>query len=200
MSMTAKNASHNSIGALILAAGGSKRFGSPKQLVMRDGETLVRRAAKAASAAGARPVMVVLGADAVSVSPELAKLRHVRTVINEHWATGLASSLATGLRSLMEIAGCDGVLVMLADQPMVDASALKKLMAAFDRDHRVVAAAYAGTIGVPAIFGCEHVRELMRLTGDKGAGQWLRSHPDEVTAVSLPEAQVDIDTVTDAER
>ena len=198
--MTAKNSSHNTIGALILAAGGSKRLGSPKQLVMRDGETLVRRAAKAASAAGARPVMVVLGADAAQVSPELAKLRHVRTVINEHWATGLASSLATGLRALMEIAGCDAVLVMLADQPMVDAPALRKLIAAFNREHRIVAAAYAGTVGVPAIFGCEHVRDLMRLTGDRGAGQWLRSHPDKVTTVSLPEAEVDVDTMTDAER
>lgn len=198
--MTTRNTSHHTIGALILAAGGSKRFGSPKQLVIRDGDTLVRRAAKAASAAGSRPVMVVLGAHAAQVSPELAKLRHVRTVINEHWASGLASSLATGLRALMEIAGCDGVLVMLADQPMVDAPALKKLIAAFDPDHRVVAAAYAETVGVPAIFGCEHVEDLMRLTGDKGAGEWLRSHPDKVTTVPLPEAQVDIDTVTDVEK
>jgi CTP:molybdopterin cytidylyltransferase MocA len=44
------------------------------------------------------------------------------------------------------------------------------------------------------------VGELMRLTGDKGAGQWLRSHPDKVTTVPLPEAQVDIDTLTDVER
>jgi molybdenum cofactor cytidylyltransferase len=198
--MTTRHTSHHTIGALILAAGGSKRFGSPKQLVIHDGETLVRRAAKAASAAGARPVVVVLGADAGQVAPELARLRHVRTVINEHWASGLASSLATGLRALMEGAGCDGVLVMLADQPMVDAPALKKLFAAFDPDHRAVAAAYAGTMGVPAIFGCEHVEVLMRLTGDKGAGDWLRSHPDKVTTVPLPEAQVDIDTVTDVER
>jgi molybdenum cofactor cytidylyltransferase len=184
----------------VLAAGGSTRFGSPKQLLIQEGEPLVRRAAKAALEAGATPVMVVLGADAPSVAAELSGLRHVRTVINPHWETGLASSLATGLRALMEIAGCDAVLVTLADQPNVDAAALKKLIAAFDGEHRIVASAYSGIIGVPAIFGCEHVADLMRLEGDSGAGKWLRSQPDKVTTVALPEAEADIDTVEDVER
>lgn len=144
--------------------------------------------------------MVVLGADAPMIAPELSKLRHVRTVINTHWASGLASSLSTGLRALMEIAGCDSVLVMLADQPYVDAAALNKLLAAFDSEHRIVASAYAETIGVPAIFGCEYVKDLMRLKGDSGAGKWLLDHPDEVTSVELPEAEVDIDTEEDLER
>jgi CTP:molybdopterin cytidylyltransferase MocA len=157
----------------------------------------VRRAAKAALDAGARPVMVVLGADAPIVAPELSKLRHVRTVINPHWEMGLASSLASGLRALMELAGCDAVLITLVDQPNVDAAALKKLIGAFDAEHRIVASAYSGTIGVPAIFGCEHVAELMRLEGDRGAGQWLRSNPKNVTTVELPEAEVDIDTEDD---
>jgi len=195
--MTVKNTAYPPIGSVVLAAGGSTRFGSPKQLVIRDGEPLVRRAAKAALDAGAQPVMVVLGADAPIVAPELSKLRHVRTVINTHWESGLASSLSTGLRALMEIAGCDAVLVTLADQPNVDAAALKKLIAAFDSEHRIVASAYSGTIGVPAIFGSEHVADLMRLTGDNGAGQWLRIHPDKVTTVALPEAEVDIDTEED---
>lgn len=160
----------------------------------------MRSAATAALDAGARPVMVVLGAAADVIASELSGLRHVRTVINAHWETGLASSLATGLRALMEIAGCDAVLVMLADQPNVDAPALKKLIAAFDSEHRIVAAAYSGTVGVPAIFSCEHVADLMRLEGDTGAGKWLRSHPDKVTTVELPEAAADIDTIEDLER
>jgi CTP:molybdopterin cytidylyltransferase MocA len=198
--MTPRNPAHPPTGSVVLAAGGSTRFGSTKQLLIHDGERLVRRAAKAALDAGARPVMVVLGADAPIVAPELSKLRHVRTVINPHWETGLASSLATGLRALMEIAGCDAVLVTLADQPNVDAAALKKLIAAFDSEHRIVASAYSGIIGVPAIFGCEHVADLMRIKGDSGAGKWLREHPDKVTTVDLPEAEADIDTVEDLER
>jgi molybdenum cofactor cytidylyltransferase len=188
------------IGTVILAAGNSTRFGSPKQLLVYKGQPLVRAAAKAATAAHTSPVIVVLGANRAQVAAELTRLRGVRTVVNEHWATGLASSLAVGLRTLMEISGCDAVLVMLADQPGVDGAALKKLIAAFDHDHRIVAAGYAETVGVPAIFGCEHIKELMRLTGDKGAGQWLRDHPDQVTTVPLPEAELDIDTAHDAEQ
>jgi molybdenum cofactor cytidylyltransferase len=188
------------IGTVILAAGGSKRFGSPKLLLVHKKQSLVRGAAKAAIAAHTSPVIVVLGAHRVQVAAELTRLRGVRTVVNEHWASGLASSLAAGLRALMEISGCDAVLVMLADQPGVDAAALQKLIAAFDQDHRIVAAGYAGTVGVPAIFGCEHIKELMRLTGDKGAGQWLRGHLDQVTTVPLPEAELDIDTTHDAEQ
>jgi molybdenum cofactor cytidylyltransferase len=188
------------IGTVILAAGASVRFGSPKQLLVHNGQSLVRAAAKAATAARTSPVIVVLGAHKAQVAAELTRLRGVRTVVNEHWATGLASSLAVGLRALMEISGCDAVLIMLADQPGVDAAALKKLIGAFDADHRVVAAGYAGTVGVPAIFGCEHIKELMRITGDKGAGQWLRDHPDQVTTVPLPEAELDIDTSQDAEQ
>ena len=188
------------IGTVILAAGASKRFGSPKQLLVYKGQALVRAAAKAAIAAHTSPVIVVLGAHKAQVAAELTRLRGVRTVVNEHWSTGLASSLAVGLRALMEISGCDAVLIMLADQPGVEAAALKKLIGAFDADHRIVAAGYAGTVGVPAIFGCEHIKELMRITGDKGAGQWLRDHPDQVTTVPLPEAELDIDTSLDAEQ
>jgi len=161
----------------------------------------VRRAAKAALDAGATPVMVVLGADATLVAATLSGLPQVRTVVNEHWATGLASSLATGLRALMEIAGCDAVLVMLADQPLVDAAALKRLLGALDTDHRIVASAYNGTIGVPAVFGCEYVEGLMHLSGDSGAGQWLRGvHSHEVTTVTIPEAGYDLDTAAEVER
>lgn len=188
------------IGTVILAAGASARFGAPKQLLVHKGQSLVRAAAKAATAAHTSPVIVVLGANRAQVAAELTRLRGVRTVVNEHWATGLASSLAVGLRALMEISGCDAVLVMLADQPGVDAAALKKLITAFDADHRIVAASYAGTIGVPAIFGCEHIKELMRISGDKGAGQWLRDRVDQVTSVPLPEAELDIDTMLDAEQ
>jgi CTP:molybdopterin cytidylyltransferase MocA len=188
------------IGTVILAAGASQRFGSPKQLLVHKGQSLVRAAAKAATAAHTSPVIVVLGAHKAQVAAELTRLRGVRTVVNEHWASGLASSLAVGLRALMEISGCDAVLIMLADQPGVDAVALKKMIAAFDADHRIVAAAYADTVGVPAIFGCEHIKELMTITGDKGAGQWLRDHLDRVTTVPLPEAELDIDTSQDAEQ
>jgi molybdenum cofactor cytidylyltransferase len=173
-------------------------LGFPKQLIVHEGEPLVRRIAMAAVEAGADPVVVVLGANAEMIAPALSGLASVTTVTNQEWKTGMASSLATGLRALLEDAPCDGVLVTLADQPFVDAAALTRLVAAFGGERRIVASSYANTIGVPAIFAREHVDALMRLTGDAGAGSWLRSRSSEVTSVPLDAAALDIDTLSDA--
>lgn len=176
-------------------------MGYPKQLVMHEGEPLVRRAAIAAVDAGAAPVIVVLGADAEKISPALAGLPSITTVFNRDWQTGLASSLAAGLRALVESASTtDGILVMLADQPLVDAPALERLLAAFDAEHRIVASEYDQTMGVPVVFGREHVAELMGLAGDSGAGRWLRARAGSVTRVPLQGAAVDIDTPQDVDR
>lgn len=185
---------------MVLAAGASSRLGHPKQLVLHEGEPLVRRAAAAARDAGADPVVVVLGAHAAHVAPALLGLAAVRTVVNEAWATGMASSLAAGLRAVTADEACDGVLVTLADQPLVDATALRGLLAAFGAEHRVVASAYDGTIGVPAVFGREHVAELLALGGDAGAGAWLRRRRHAVATVPLAAASLDVDTPDDEAR
>ena len=188
------------IGALVLAAGASKRLGSPKQLMVHEGVPLVRRAAIAAVDAGANPVVVVLGANASIIEPALRGLASVTIVVNADWANGMASSLAAGLRALGDAVAYDAILVTLADQPFVDAGALKRLIAAFDNEHRLVASAYNGVIGVPAVFAREHVAELMQLEGDSGAGQWLRRRSGEVTAIPLDAGAVDIDTPADETR
>jgi len=171
---------------------------------------LVRRAAKAAADAGAKPVVVVIGANADLVSAALSGLEFVRVVVNHDWASGLASSLTAGLHALfddetggdrtLEPHALDGVLVTLADQPHVDSAALRIVMAGLDDDTRLVAAAYRDTIGVPAVFGREHIDELMRLKGDSGAGHWLRSHSGDVRRIPLEAPALDIDVPSDAAR
>ncbi|HEY3257782.1 MAG TPA: nucleotidyltransferase family protein [Gemmatimonadaceae bacterium] len=188
------------VGCVVLAAGGSTRFGSPKQLLSYEGEPLVRRAVAAAVEAGADPVVVVLGAHPGLVAETLPGLQPVRAVVNRSWESGLASSLNAGLREITDDGSCDGVLVMLADQPLVDAASLRQLLSAFDSDHRLVAAEYAGVVGVPAVFGKEYFGELMELTGDAGAGAWLRERSTEVTRIPMSHAAVDIDTPSDAVR
>jgi CTP:molybdopterin cytidylyltransferase MocA len=173
-------------------------LGFPKQLIVHEGEALVRRTARLAVEAGASPVMVVLGSNAEVIAPALSGLPSVTTVVNGAWSTGLSSSLAAGLAALFEAAPCDAVLVTLADQPRVDSDALKRLIAAFGGERRIVASAYGETMGVPAIFGREHVDALKALTGDAGAGAWLRSRPGDVTCVPLDAAAIDIDTPSDA--
>lgn len=184
---------HN-VAAVILAAGASTRFGSAKQLLEFQGEAFVRRAAKAALLSGANPVIVVLGANASEIRETLEGI-DVETVFNEAWPSGLASSIVAGIQCARQMT-VDGVLITLADQPLVDSAALTRLVDAFDR-HPIVASSYAGTIGVPAIFASQYFDDLENLTGDRGAAKWLREHSDLVTAIPLPEAETDIDTQAD---
>jgi CTP:molybdopterin cytidylyltransferase MocA len=183
------------IGAVVLAAGGSTRLGRPKQLIVHEGATLVRHAVIAAHDTGARPVIVVLGADAELVAAQVPDRPGIATVFNPYWQTGISSSISAGLKALSD--GVDGVLMTLADQPRVGASALERLIAAFSENNRIVASGYSGTSGVPAIFGCEYIPELLKLEGDRGAGAWLRSGSDSTTVVPFPEAEVDVDTEVD---
>ena len=187
------------VAALVLAAGGSARLGIPKQLIGFRGEPLVRRAARSAAEAGAAPVVIVLGADAADIERAVEGLPHTFTVLNEQWRTGLASSLACGVCELHRLdARASGVLIVTADQPLVDARALRPLLDAFADGARLVAAEYSATIGVPAIIGCEYMDALLALEGDAGAGRWLRAKGDAVRRIPLREAAVDIDTAEDA--
>ena len=154
-------------------------------------------AARAAWHAGANPVIAVLGAAAQSVAAALDDVPNLRCVVNPYWESGLASSLAAGLRAVLDTTECDGALVMLADQPFVDSASLASLIAQFEAGHRLVASSYDGVIGVPALFGREFLEELTHLTGDTGAGAWLRTRSDSVTRVPLEKAALDIDTRAD---
>lgn len=137
-------------------------------------------------------MIAVLGAFASSVEMFLAGMPNVEVVINEHWQTGQASSFKAGLIA-SRASGSDATLVMLSDQPLVDADSLRKLIDELANGHRVVAACYDDTVGVPAIFASEFYDELLDLEGDEGAGRWIRSHLASVTAVPMSEASMDVD-------
>ena len=175
-------------------------MGRPKQLIVHEGQPLVARAVAAARAAGADPVIVVLGAHASKIQPALAGFAGLIVVINPAWESGLASSLAAGLRAAAQDDSRDGVLVTLADQPLVDAGVLRRLITAFHGGARLVASGYQGVPGVPALFGREHVPELLTLTGDAGAGPWLRKRLSDLTIIPLDAALLDLDTPADAAR
>src|SRR3954465_11585648 len=112
------------LAAGVLAPGESSRLGTPKQLVLYQGLPLVARAARAALNGGADPVVVVLGANAERVSAALSGIP-VIPVLNPEWARGMGTSVATGVRAILDQnPSTGGVLIMLADQPLVGAAAL----------------------------------------------------------------------------
>lgn len=187
------------LGAIVLAAGSSSRLGEPKQLIDLDGQPLVRRAVYAAKDAGAYAIIVVVGAGAESVIAALGNLTNVAIALNRDWKSGLASSLSSGIVAAKRLT-LDGILVMTCDQPLIAAASLRKLITAFEDGNRIVASAYDDIVGVPAVFGSEHFDDLSKLEGDEGAGRWLRARPDDVTAITIDNASIDIDTPADVAR
>ncbi len=184
------------IAAVILAAGGSARFGTPKQLLTHYGETLVQRAARIAIEAGLDPVIVVLGAYASSIEMFLSGFDRLTIVTNADWQTGQASSLRAGINQALEM-DSDAALILLADQPLVDETSIKAIVDAFNRENAAVASTYSGVLGAPALFPKRYFASLRELDGDHGAGAWLRANRDKVTTVRMDEAALDIDTPDD---
>jgi molybdenum cofactor cytidylyltransferase len=182
------------IAAVLLAAGGSRRLGRPKQLVTFRGKTLVRRAAEAAVAAGCEPVVVVLGAEAACVAGELNGLP-VDRIVNAAWERGMAGSIGAGIRRLESVAAPPEAAVLLAvDQPLLTADLLHELCRAHDGSPTCRAACeYAGTLGIPALFGKGWFRDLTRLSGDRGARVLLQRPGEPVRRVPWPDGALDLD-------
>jgi CTP:molybdopterin cytidylyltransferase MocA len=183
---------------LLLAAGGSRRYGSPKLVARLDGESLLRRAAHVALGCGSAGCTVVLGANAIRLERELRGLP-VGMVINRHWRRGLSSSLRAGLAALPATA--PAVLVMLADQAALKPQDLERLIAAWCRQPRMIVAARAGDmLGPPAIFPRQAFRELRRLHGDAGAKALLRNPSRRVIEIGIDNAAYDVDRPEDLDR
>ena len=188
------------IACVLLAAGGSSRLGRPKQLVRRRARPLTLHALDAARAAGAAPLIVVVGADGLRMRALVRRSGGiaVRAVANPRWHNGLATSLQVGLAALPR--GVDAVLVLLVDQPDVDARALRRLCDAWRRQPGVAAAAYYDRRpGVPAILPRKTWSSVRGLHGDVGARALLRASA-KLTLVSMPEAAFDVDTPADLAR
>lgn len=196
-----RQAANPKIAAILLAAGGSRRMGRPKQLLEIAGRPLVVRAAEIALEAGAWPVVVVLGASAPQIRPLLARLP-VLTVENAAWTEGMASSLRSGVAALRQFErGLAGAFVVLCDQPGLSAGVLRQLAEAWRSSGLNAAAArYSGRLGAPALFGREHFAALAALTGEDGARAALNADPARVAAVDLPEMETDLDTPADYDR
>jgi molybdenum cofactor cytidylyltransferase len=180
---------------VILAAGPSIRFGSPKQLVRFQGRTLLQHVLGAADEISAGSMSVVLGAHAADIVAALPTGR-ASVLINRNWQEGLAGSLRLAVRSLP--GSCNALLVLFADQPMVTAVGLERLVSACRRQPRqIIASRYDKATGVPAIFPRWCFEALCDLRGDQSVQALITRHLDHVVGLPLPEAAVDINVPED---
>lgn len=184
--------------AILLAAGGSGRLGTPKQLVEIGGESLVRRAALAALATGPSQAIVVVGANAHAVHRAIADLALDRVDCDD-WRNGLSASLRAGVTRLDPT--IDGALVVLCDQPALTAAHLERLVELWrSGPRRAAASRYAGTIGVPALLPRSWWSDLCAVRGDHGARELLRSRTGEVVSVDAADLATDVDRPVDLAR
>lgn len=166
-------------------------MGAPKQLIRFDGHSLLHRAAEAALGSGASPVIVVLGAFADQMLPELEGLA-VQTALNPDWERGMSTSLRRGIEALLATAPeTDAALITLCDQPFVSGAHLAALIAAFRPP--ITASLYNETRGVPAIFHRCEFSKLASLEGDTGARRLMAN----AATFELPEAAIDLDSPID---
>ena len=209
------DAVRTTVAGVLLAAGEGSRFGQPKALVEFSGQTLAERGVNLLRAGGADPILVVTGAVPLELDGTL-------TVDNPQWRTGMGSSLRAALQALTAAragagagagaaagaaagAGRDvgAVVVALADQPLVGAEAVARLIAAHRDGASVAVAAYDGQPRNPVLLAREHWPEVIETaTGDQGARTFLRAHPDLVTLVECGDTgrPDDIDTPADLAR
>jgi CTP:molybdopterin cytidylyltransferase MocA len=168
------------VAAVVLAAGGGRRYGMPKALVEYEGSLLVERAVRTARSV-CDPVLVVLGARAVDVWRQ-ADLDGATVLANAEWETGMASSLRAGLEGLRAWPGrVDAALVLLVDMPGMTTAALRELAGRAAPDALAVAT-YDGVRGHPVLLGRDHWAGVAEtLSGDEGARRYLAGH--DVTEV-----------------
>ena len=164
-----------SIAAVVLAAGGGRRYGMPKALVEYEGSLLVERAVRTATAV-CDPVLVVLGARALDVWRS-ADLGGAMVLANQDWETGMASSLRTGLDGLRGWPGrVDAALLLLVDMPGMTPDALAR-MAEHASPSALAVATYDGVRAHPVLLGRDHWAGVAETaTGDEGARRYLAEH------------------------
>jgi molybdenum cofactor cytidylyltransferase len=186
------------VAAVVLAAGQGLRYGSQKLLAPLGDRPLLQHALDAANASSLSPVVVVLGADADAIEAGVRTGR-ARLVRNPDHATGQASSLRIGLRSLD---ASDAAVVVLGDQPNVTAALLDALVEAQRSSGApAVVCAQDGRRSPPTLLHRDLWTEVDALRGDTGARDVLVRHRDvAVFEVADELARLDdIDTQEDRE-
>jgi len=183
----------NNWSALVLAAGGSRRFGTPKLLADLAGEPVIRRTVGAVCAAGFGETIVVAGADFAAVQAALAGLP-CKVVHAPDWAAGISASIRVGIEALQH--EWEGLFVFLGDMPLVPGALCGELAALAESTGYAARPLHGDVPGHPVAFVNEAAADLMALTGDAGAGSLLRGAGAKIGYLPTTDegAILDIDT------
>jgi len=189
------------VSVLILAAGSSSRMGKIKQLLPWKESTLLEHTIKIAKLSKANEVLVILGSKARLIK-ETIKTREVIFLENTKWERGLGTSISCGVDYLLNHnKEADAVLILLADQALMDTEYLDKIIDLHCSGKiDLIGTRYADKIGVPALFERTYFSDLQKLDGDHGAQLFLKNFGDKVFGLNPLGKAFDVDTLEDYNR
>jgi len=186
--------------AVVPAAGMSVRMGRNKLLMHFHGKSLVEHAVDTLIASEIDEIIVVLGHESEAVRNRLEG-RPVRFVENPDYREGLATSVRAGIKIVSP--DTDGIMIYLADQPLLEPAEINLLVHAFarakDAAKRIVVPFFGGQRGNPVILDQSFREMVSDITGDVGCRRIIKTHPDQVFAIRMETDHVvrDIDTPED---
>lgn len=187
------------ISILILAAGSSSRMGKAKQLLAWKNATLLEHVLNTARASLADDIVLVTGAAANEIKARIPFDDDLTCLMNDHWNTGMGSSISCGIRYIAaqkEIS--DGVLIMLADQPLIDTAYLNQLMTIYAKgEYGIIGTKYESGPGVPALFHKHYFKDLAALNKEYGARDVLENNLADLYTIDPMGKEKDIDTSED---
>jgi molybdenum cofactor cytidylyltransferase len=183
---------------VIIAAGESKRLGSPKQLLLLDKDSMLNRLIKMVQKAVDFPIYLVLGANAEKIKAQLPNVS-LKIVENTEWQEGMGSSIRIGVQAVIDSANKhDGVLILVCDQPHLSESSIKDLISLQDNKKSAITASfYANIAGTPALFHQSVFSDLLALNGDQGAKRIIQERDQELAKLQFEKGVLDIDTPED---
>jgi molybdenum cofactor cytidylyltransferase len=188
----------SAVSAILLAAGESRRMGATNKLALAvDGEPLLRRTVKTLLASQLAELVVVLGHQAEQARALLWGLT-VPTVVNDAYREGQMSSVHCGLAALTR--PCDGVMICLADQPLLTSRDIDGLSAAFaQRGGAIIVPTYEGRRGNPIVLAHAHRAQILSGGRNLGCKRLIERNPELVTTVEMGNDHTvfDLDTPDD---
>jgi molybdenum cofactor cytidylyltransferase len=184
--------------SLVLAAGTASRFGEAKQLAEYQGESLVRRSLSLATGVTGQNTILIVGAQWQRIVEDCGTLASF-VVRNEHYESGMGSSIASGTRAVRQVA--DAILILLADQPLITPEHLLSMVQAWrDSPSSIIATEFDEILGPPILFPAKYFADLSELSGDAGARSVLQDNKEMVVTIPFADAAVDVDTPEDLQR
>ena len=183
---------------VIVAAGESKRLGTPKQLLPYQGDTLLNRLIANLKQASDFPIFLILGASSEKIIEEIGATDFSIT-INENWQEGMASSIRLGIQVAQKnVPNLEGIMLVVCDQPFIAVANIQALIKLQKNTNLPIAASYyANILGTPALFHKSVFPDLLKLSGDVGAKNIIQQRGTEVAKLHFEEGLVDIDTPED---